>query len=117
MASIVGVCNAALQLIKNSKQITSLEQGTKEANACEIIFDEMRDATLEVHNWNFATKRVKLAQLTDTPEFEWDYAYQLPSDFYVWSVFTITLPAVIVSPIRLKTEKSSPMPKTFFSDM
>ena len=81
MASIVGVCNAALQLIKNSKQITSLEQGTKEANACEIIFDEMRDATLEVHNWNFATKRVKLAQLTDTPEFEWDYAYQLPSDF------------------------------------
>ena len=81
MASIVGVCNAALQLIKNSKQITRLEQGTKEANACEIIFDEMRDATLEVHNWNFATKRVKLAQLTDTPEFEWDYAYQLPSDF------------------------------------
>ena len=81
MASEVGICNAALQLIKNSKQITSLEQGTKEANACEIIFDEMRDAMLEVHNWNFATKRVKLAQLTDTPAFEWDYSYQLPSDF------------------------------------
>ena len=81
MASEVGICNAALQLIKNSKQITSLEQGTKEANACEIIYDEMRDACLEVHNWNFATKRVKLAQLTDTPAFEWDYSYQLPSDF------------------------------------
>ena len=81
MASEVGICNAALQLIKNSKQITSLEQGTKEANACEIIFDEMRDAALEVHNWNFATKRVKLGQLTDTPAFEWDYGYELPADF------------------------------------
>lgn len=81
MASEVGICNAALQLIKNSKQITSLEQGTKEANACEIVFDELRDAMLEVHNWNFATKRVELAQLTSTPAFEWDYSYQLPSDF------------------------------------
>ena len=55
MASEVGICNAALQLIKNSKQITSLEQGTKEANACEIIYDEMRDAGREDLNWNFAT--------------------------------------------------------------
>ena len=81
MASIVGICNAGLQLIKNSKQITSLEQGTKEANACEIVFDELRDAMLELHNWNFATKRAKLAQLADTPAFEFDYGYQLPSDF------------------------------------
>jgi hypothetical protein len=81
MASEVGICNAALQLIKNSKQITSLEQGTKEANACEVVFSEMRDACLEVHNWNFATKRQKLPQLTDTPAFEWDFSYQLPSDF------------------------------------
>ena len=81
MASEVLICNAALQLIKNSKQITDLTQGTKEANACEIIFEELRDALLEMHNWNFATKRVKLAQLTTTPAFEWEYSYQLPSDF------------------------------------
>ena len=81
MASEVLICNAALQLIKNSKQITDLTQGTKEANACEVIFEELRDSLLEMHNWNFATKRVKLGQLTTTPAFEWEYSYQLPSDF------------------------------------
>lgn len=80
MASEVGIANAALQLIKSSKQITSITQGTKEANAVEVIYEELRDACLEMHVWNFATKRVKLAQLTDTPTFGWDYSYQLPAD-------------------------------------
>ncbi|MEQ8195159.1 MAG: hypothetical protein RIB59_11800, partial [Rhodospirillales bacterium] len=29
--------------------------------------------------WNFATKRVQLAQLTDKPNFGFDHAYALPS--------------------------------------
>jgi len=81
MADVTGICNAALQLIKNSKQITGIEQGTKEANACEVIYADLRDALLEMHNWNFATKRVKMGQLSATPAFEWDYEYELPSDF------------------------------------
>ena len=80
-ASEVSICNAALQLIKNTKSITALTQGTKEANACEVIYDEMRDTMLECHNWNFATKRSQLSQLSDTPAFEWDYQYQLPADY------------------------------------
>jgi hypothetical protein len=80
MASEAGICNAALQLVKHSKTITSLEQGTKEANACEAVYTDLRDAMLEMHAWNFAVKRVKLAQLVATPSFEWKYSYQLPSD-------------------------------------
>lgn len=80
-ASEVSICNAALQLIKNTKSITALTQGTKEANACEVVFDELRDTMLECHNWNFATKRVQLARLADAPAFEWDYQYQLPADY------------------------------------
>ena len=70
MASEVGICNASLQLVKHSKTITSLSQGTKEANACEVIYEELRDALIEMHAWNFAVKRVKLAQLVATPTFE-----------------------------------------------
>ena len=81
MASDVGICNAALQLVKHSKRITSLEQGTKEANACEEVYEELRDAMLSMHNWNFATKRVQLSRLADTPAFEWKYGYALPADF------------------------------------
>lgn len=81
MASEVLICNAALQLVKNSKTITSLNQGIKESDACELIYEELRDSVLSMHDWNFATKRVKLAQLSATPAFEWKYQYALPADF------------------------------------
>lgn len=81
MASEVGIANAALQLIKNSKTISAFDEGTKEANAVDIIYDEMRDVLLDMHTWNFAVKRLKLSRLASTPAFEWDYEYQLPSDF------------------------------------
>jgi len=83
VASEVSIVNTALQLIKHSKQITSLTSGTKEANAAELIYDEMRDFCLDLHHWNFATRRVKLAQLAEdeAPAFQWDHAYQLPADF------------------------------------
>jgi hypothetical protein len=81
MASEVGIANAALQLIKNSKTISSFSEGTKEANAVDIIYDEVRDIMLDMHTWNFAVVRKKLGRLDTTPAFEWDYEYGLPSDF------------------------------------
>ena len=81
MASEVLICNSALQLIKHSKTITSLTQGTKEANACELVYEEMRDSLLSMHGWNFATKRVKMSQLSTAPIFEWKYGYEFPGDF------------------------------------
>jgi hypothetical protein len=80
MASETSICNAALQLIKNSRQIADRTEGSKEANACDVIFDELRDAMLEMHTWTFAKKRVQLARISDAPAFGWDYAYELPSD-------------------------------------
>ena len=80
MASEAGICNAALQLVKHSKTITSLQQASKEANACEVVFEELRDTMLEMHVWNFAIRRVQLAALVSTPAFEWKYSYQLPAD-------------------------------------
>ena len=61
--------------------ITALNQGTKEANACELVYEELRDTLLSMHNWNFAEGRVKLAQLSDAPTFGYKYAYALPADF------------------------------------
>ena len=81
MASEVGIVNIALQRIKNTKRISDLGEGTKEANAADDIYDEMRDLLLDLHTWNFATKRVKLGRLSSTPAFGWDYEYELPADF------------------------------------
>ncbi|MEX2450200.1 MAG: hypothetical protein WD407_05030 [Rhodospirillales bacterium] len=80
MTSDVGICNSALIKI-GAKTITSLTEGSKNANACNEQFGKLRDDLLRSHHWNFATKRVQLARLTETPDFGFDYAYALPSDW------------------------------------
>ncbi len=61
--------------------ITSLADGSPSANAANDVYTEIRDDLLRSHNWNFATKRLKLAQSSTTPIFEFDYGYPLPSDW------------------------------------
>lgn len=80
MASEVGIANAALRLI-GENTITSFTDGSPEANFIADRYEEVRDSLLRSHNWNFAVKRRKLAQLSASPAFGWDYQYQLPSDW------------------------------------
>lgn len=89
MASEILICNQALFFAKSSKRITSLTQGTKEANLCEELYFDYRDQLLEMHYWNFAVGRQQLAVDTDdVPAFGFDFAYQLPADFLkIRSVF------------------------------
>jgi hypothetical protein len=80
MASIVAICNASLRKV-GASTITGLNQGTKNANFCNDRYADLRDALLEMHTWNFAMKRVKLAQTTTTPTIKFDYSYTLPTDY------------------------------------
>ena len=80
MASETGICNSALLKI-GATRITSLTQGTKNANACQELYPTLRDDLLRQHAWNFAVKRRKLAQLSDEPTYEFDHAHQLPTDW------------------------------------
>jgi hypothetical protein len=82
MATIAGILNTALQQIKVSKRVTGLDQNnSKEASAFDEVYEDKLAELLEMHKWNFATKRVQLARLSTTPPFEWLYEYQLPHDF------------------------------------
>ena len=78
MASEVGICNSALSKI-GAKNITALSEGSKNANVCNVQYAKLRDRLLRLHTWNFATARIKLARLSSTPAFEFDYEYQLPT--------------------------------------
>lgn len=69
-----------MRLLK-ANRITSLTDGSNNANAANDVFTEVRDDVLRAHNWNFATKRQKLAQSSTAPTFEFDNAYPLPSDW------------------------------------
>lgn len=79
--STVKICNAALALI-GEKQITNatLSSDTEAERQCSLMFPILRDKILRSHSWNFAEKRITLAALVETPDFEFDLYYQLPSD-------------------------------------
>tara|TARA_S200002703_G_scaffold143085_2_gene135864 strand:- start:110 stop:703 length:594 start_codon:yes stop_codon:yes gene_type:complete len=77
--SVVQIVNNALIKI-GASAITALTEDSEAARAANVIFEQVRDATIRDHVWNFATKRVQLAQETDAPAFEYSYQYALPSD-------------------------------------
>jgi len=76
--SQVQICNISLSKI-GDYTISSLTEGTKQAEYCNIHWENVRDSLLQSYAWNFATARVRLARLADIP-IGYDYQYQLPND-------------------------------------
>lgn len=79
MATETSICNSALIKI-GAERISSLTENNKRAIVCNEQYPKIRDEVLRAHPWNFAIKRVELAQITDAPAFEYKYYYQLPED-------------------------------------
>lgn len=79
MASDVSICSNALLLIGHSK-ISALN----ESEHAEAFYDSAYEDMLSLHKWNFATRKsVSLSRLTATPQNEFSYAYQLPTDMLI----------------------------------
>ena len=79
MASVVNICNSALNLI-GASTISALTEDTKNARLCNQRYEPVRNRIFRSHNWNCLVKRVELAQNTTAPVMEYSYAYALPSD-------------------------------------
>jgi hypothetical protein len=79
MPSKVDIANRALRKVGGNR-IASFTDGTPNANIILDIYDELVDDLLR-YPWNFATKRIKLAQSSTNPVFEFDHAYALPADW------------------------------------
>ena len=80
MASDTDMANRALYLLKAGR-ITSITDGSPNAVKVNDVFTEVRDDLLRGHNWNFASKWVKLAKSSTAPVFEFDNAFPLPADW------------------------------------
>jgi len=80
MASVVEICNRALQKL-GAKRITTLTEDSVSSRACNAVYNSIRLAELRSHPWSCAIKRASLAASTTEPEFNKGYAYPLPSDF------------------------------------
>lgn len=80
ITSEVDICNLALDWV-NARNITSLDENTKESKKCNAWYDLTRKELLTNLNASFSIKRAKLAQEADfTPVYGYDKAYILPKD-------------------------------------
>ncbi|MFQ6256118.1 hypothetical protein ACLMPK_01215 [Yersinia enterocolitica] len=79
MASEIEICNIALSRIGNSRTINGLNEQSKEAAVCSLHYEPCRDSVLSDFPWNFAMKRVALADLGNPPP-DWMFSYRYPTD-------------------------------------
>lgn len=79
MASTVDICNRALIKL-GEKTILSLDDDSKPARTMNILYEPTRDYLLRHHTWNFAIKRIEMAQNIDAPVYDYSYSYKLPTD-------------------------------------
>ena len=79
MASIVDICNSALNLL-GASTISALTDDNKNARLCNQRYEPVRNRVFRGHAWNCLHKRVQLAQDSTAPVVEYTYAYTLPSD-------------------------------------
>ncbi len=79
MTDVTSICNAAISHCGTRSKISSIDEGSPEANACRTHFGLVRDATLRSFDWNFARLTAGLAQLQNPPN-RWAYKYALPVD-------------------------------------
>ena len=72
---------ASMALIRlGAGPITSFTANTREAQVVSNMYDTVTTTLFSYANWNFATTKVALAQLSQTIlDKNYDYVYQLPS--------------------------------------
>lgn len=80
MASEVQICNLALGHCGVSTPIASLDEASKEAQACKLFFEQERDTVLRDFPWPFATRIAALALVEEAPNSEWAFSYRYPTD-------------------------------------
>lgn len=78
--SAVALSSRALLKI-GAYPINGFDDDTTEAEISGALYAPVRDALLSAHPWSFATAQMELAQLETPPIADYQYAYQLPTDF------------------------------------
>jgi len=79
MASVVDICNGALNQL-GASTILTLTEDSKNARLCNARFTQIRDSVFRSHPWNSLQKRVELAADSDTPAWGFTSQFTLPAD-------------------------------------
>lgn len=89
MASVVDICNSALNQI-GASNIISLTEDSKAARLCNQRYDFVRDSVFRAHPWNCLTTRVILAPDSAAPAFQFSKQFSLPTDPFCLRVLRLS---------------------------
>lgn len=73
------IANRALSLL-GEPSIASLDDGTAVSRVIGLHYEQVRDALLQSHPWDFVIARADLSRASSGPVFGWSNSYPLPSD-------------------------------------
>jgi hypothetical protein len=79
MASVVDICNGALNQL-GASTILTLTEDSKNARLCNARYTQVRDSVFRSHPWNCLQKRVQLAADSTAPAWGFTQQYTLPAD-------------------------------------
>ena len=79
MASVVGICNGALNQL-GATTILSLNEDSKNARLCNTRYPEVRDAVFRSHVWGCLQVRLEIGLSTTTPAWGFKFKFNLPGD-------------------------------------
>ena len=89
MASVVDICNSALNQI-GASNIISLTEDSKAARICNQRYNFVRDSVFRSHPWNCLTTRVSLSPDSATPAFTFSQQFTLPTDPFCLRVLQLS---------------------------
>lgn len=75
----VDIANSALIKL-GAPLISSLTENSKSAKVMNAQYERIRKKLISLHTWNFSTFRVALAATINTPAFEFQKEFAIPSD-------------------------------------
>lgn len=91
----ISICQAACLLVR-IEPITALSDNSAEGKTLSANYADLIENELSIYPWNFATKKVQLNRLVDSPEdSEWDAIYQIPSE--IIAVHTVMVNGLPIS--------------------
>jgi hypothetical protein len=79
VTSSTDIANQALGHLGVQYQIADIAEGSPEALACTLYYDQARDEVLRDFPWPFATEIGALALVAEDPNDEWYYSYRYPA--------------------------------------
>ena len=89
MASVVDICNSALNQI-GASNIINLTEDSKAARLCNQRYNFVRDSVFRSHPWNCLTTRASIAPDTAVPAFEFTKQFTLPTNPFCLRVLQLS---------------------------